>query len=136
MYDSWTCLSVEKGPGMISDDVRNALKFAACDLHFKKWDEMRIENNIISGIIKTEWKTFLVGTRSGVLFRAHIDCEDGTDYMVNFLFNEDDLERGAEIIREMEEERGSVYSRGAPAPIPCPELYRFEDLRGPSRSVH
>ena len=43
MYDSWTCLSVERGPGMLSDEVRNLLKAAACDLYIKKWDSMHIE---------------------------------------------------------------------------------------------
>jgi hypothetical protein len=48
-----------------------------------------------------EWNTHSVGGRSGVLFRTQIDCEDGTDYMVNFLFSEEDLKRGAEIIKRM-----------------------------------
>lgn len=135
MRDSWSCLSVEKGPGMVSDEVRNALISAACDLHLKKWDETRIENEIISGIIKTEWKTYVVGGRSGVLFRAQVDCEDGNDYQINFLFHEDDLKRGAEVIRQMEKERGEAWD-DIPAPIPCSELYRFEDLRSPSRKVH
>lgn len=135
MYDSWSCLSVERGPGMISDEVRNALKVAACDLYISKWDEMRIEDDVISGVIKTKWDTHLVGGRSGVLFRARIDCADGTDYMVNFLFHEDDLERGAEIIRQMEERGGGTW-RDAPSQIPCPELYQFQDLHVPRRRVH
>jgi len=120
---------------MISDDVRNALKAAACDLHLKKWDEMRIENDIISGIIKTEWDTHMVGGRSGVLFRAQVDCEDGTDYMVNFLFHERDLERGAEIIRQMAEREGDDW-QDSPVHFPVPALYEFYDLRGPSRRLH
>ncbi len=135
MYDSWSCLSVEKGPGVISDEVRNTLKAAACDLHLKKWDEMHIENDIISGIIKTEWTTCSVGGRSGVLFRAQIDCEDGTDYKVNFLFSEDDLERGSEILRQVEEHAGGKWEN-IPTRVPVPELYRFYDLRGPSRRLH
>jgi hypothetical protein len=135
MYDSWTCLSVEKGPGTISDEVRNTLKAAACDLYLKKWDEMRLENDLVSGTIKTEWDTHMVGGRSGVLFRAQVDCEDGTDYKVNFLFNKKDLEQGAQIIRQMEEHEGGDWA-DAPARIPCPELYRFYDLRGPSRRLH
>lgn len=135
MYDSWTCLNVEKGPGMISDEVRNVLKAAACDLHLKRCDEMRIENDFVSGIIKTEWDTHIVGSRSGVLFRAQVDCEDGIDYQVNFLFHEKDLERGAEIIRQMEEHGDGDWIEDS-THIPCPELYRFHDLRGPSRRLH
>lgn len=135
MYDSWSCLSVERGPGMISDEVRNALKAAACDLHLKKWNEVRIENALISGVIKTEWDTHMVGGRSGVLFRAQIDCEDGTDYKINFLLHEDDLERGAEIIRQMEEREGGDW-HSTPVQFPIPALYEFHDLRGPSRRLH
>lgn len=134
-YDSWTCLMVEKGPGMLSDEVCGALKSAACDLSLKKWDEMHIESDVISGIIKTEWNAHSVGGRSGILFRAQIDCDDGTDYKVNFLFNEDDLKRGAEIIRQMQEREGGSWL-DCPVRIPVPELYRFYDLRGPSRRVH
>lgn len=136
MNDSWTCLNVEKGPGMISNMVRNVLKAAACDLHVKKWDTMHIENDMVSGIITTNWDTHVVGGRSGVLFRAQIDCEDGPNYKVNFLFHEKDLERGAEIIREMEEREGGEVWGTTSARIPCEELYRFYDLRGPGRTVH
>jgi len=120
---------------MISDMVRNTLKGAACDLYLKKWDEMRIENDVISGIIKTEWTTHTVGTQSGILFRAQIDCEDGIDYKVNFLFHERDLERGANVIQQMAEQTDGVWV-DSPIPIPCAELYKFENLRGPSRSIH
>jgi hypothetical protein len=135
MRDSWSCLSVENGPGLLSDIVRNSLKVAACDLHLKKWGEMRIESDVISGVIKTEWNTHSVGGQSGVLFRAQIDCEDGTDYKVNFLFNEDDLKQGAEIIRQVAESEGSNWE-DSPTRFPVPELYQFYDLRGPSRRLH
>lgn len=120
---------------MISDDVRNALKVAACDLYLKGWDTMHIESDIISGIIETQWDTHSVGGRSGVLFRAQVDCEDGTDYKVNFLFHTDDLKRGSEIIREMHEREDGEWKE-SPTRIPCDALYRFYDLRGPSRRVH
>lgn len=120
---------------MLSDEVRNALKAAACDLALKKWDTMRIESDVISGIIKTNWDTHIVGGRSGVLFRAHIDCEDGTDYCINFLLQEDDLARGSDIIREMEKSEDGEWSRVS-ARIPCEALYHFENLRGPSRKLH
>jgi hypothetical protein len=133
-YDSWTCLMVEKGPGMISDDVRAALKMAACDLHLKKWDRMHIVSDTCDGIIETAWDTHLVGTRSGVLFRTQIGSEDG-EYMVNFLLSTDDLERGAEVLREMEERGESVWGR-APTPFPCPALYRFHDLHRTGRRLN
>lgn len=135
MGDSWTCLLVQNGPGMLPDNVCTALKVAACDLHLKKWDEIRLVNDIVEGILKTEWKTYVVGTRSGVLFRAHIDCENGTDYMVNFLLNERDLKKGAETLKQMEESAGGEW-RESSTRFPIDELYQFYNLRGPSRQLH
>ncbi len=122
-YDSWTCLMVEKGPAMITGEVRSALKFAACDLHYKKWDSMRIVgNDACDGLIETDWKSYTVGARSGILFRAQLSAESG-----DFLFNQKDLDRGAEVIREMEERKGEDW-RTAEGRIPVPELYQFDDL--------
>lgn len=133
-YDSWTCLMVEKGPGMITDEVRAALKMAACDLHLKKWERMHIVSDVCNGIIETAWDTHLVGTRSGVLFRTQIDSETG-DYRVNFLLSTDDLERGAEVLREMEEKGQGVWGT-SPEPFPCPALYQFYDLNRTSRRLN
>ena len=135
MNDSWTCLMVENGPGMISDHVRTALKVAACDLHLKQWDQMHLTSDVVEGIIKTEWNTHVVGTKSGVLFRAQIDCENGTDYKINFLLNEEDLKHGAQILKEMEEGVGGHWESSSTR-FPIPELYEFYDLRGPSRHAH
>ncbi len=133
MYDSWTCVAVEKGPGVLPDPVRTALRNAACDLYLKKWDRMHLRGDLLEGIIQTAWTTHLIGTRSGVLFRAHVDCEDGTDYMVNFLLHERDLERGADIIRQHEEGAAEEW-HNAPGGFPVPELYEFHNLREPMRS--
>src|SRR3989338_10824593 len=116
--DSWTCLMVEKGPGMIPDEVRAALKMAACDLHLKRWDKMHIVSDVCEGIIETAWETQTVGTRSGVLFRTQLGCEAG-EYLVNFLLSVDDLTRGAEIIRETEERGVGVWGRSEER-FPCP----------------
>lgn len=135
MYDSWTCLSVERGPGMLSDEVRNLLKAAACDLYIKKWDSMHIENDVASGVIKTAWESHVVGGRSGVLFRARVDSKDGTDYQVNFLLSTEDLERGAEHIRTMREKESGAWE-DAPGRVPCEALYQFERLSVPSKKRH
>ena len=128
MYDSWTCLMVEKGPGVLEDDVRDALKLAACELAYQKIDRMNMVNDVCDGIIQTEWKTHNVGSRSGVLFRAQI-TEDTGDYFVNFLLNEDDLKRGADIIRETREREGGNGWEMSNERIPVPELYEFRNLR-------
>lgn len=127
MHDSWTCLMVEKGPGVIADDVRTALKMTACQLALDKLDRMRISHEVCEGIMQTEWKTHVVGSRSGVLFRAQITEETG-DYFVNFLLNEDDLKKGAEVIRQMREE-GSLGWHETDERFPVEELYHFYDLR-------
>lgn len=125
-YDSWTCLMVEKGPGMLDDDVRTALKKAACHLQYKRWDRMHIESDVCGGLIETAWKTHVVGSRPGVLFRAQIEGEE-EDYFVNFLLSVDDLERGAHVLRE-EEREGNVWADSSTS-FPCEDLYRFENLR-------
>ena len=117
---------VEDGPGMLDDDVRAALKMAACDLSLKKWDQMHIVNDVCDGLIKTAWDSHVVGARSGILFRAQVATEAG-DYRVNFLLSEDDLKRGADIIREFEERGAGVWGKSG-SPFPCPALYEFYDL--------
>ncbi len=117
---------VKKGPGMLSDEVRLALKLAACDLHRLRWDRMNIVNDVCEGVIQTAWDTHLVGMCAGVLFRAQIEGESGA-YQVNFLLSTDDLECGADILRDMEENGGYEWA-SSPAQIPCDELYRFHDL--------
>jgi hypothetical protein len=125
--DSWSCLMVEKGPGIITDDIRASLKLAACDLALRKCDRLPIDTEACDGIIQTEWKTYSVGSTSGVLFRAQVTEETG-DYFVNFLLNEDDLKRGADLIREMREGPGRSWGK-SPTRFPVPELYEFYDLR-------
>ena len=132
--DSWTCLMVQNGPRMIEDEVRAALKMAACDLHLKKWERMHIVSDVCDGIIETAWDTHVVGSRSGVLFRTQIGSGTG-EYMVNFLLGTDDLERGAEVLREMEE-RGEAGWRTGEGVLPCPALYRFHDLHRAGRRMH
>lgn len=133
MYgDSWSCLMVEKGPGMIDDQTRATLKAAACNLHLKRIDRMVITSDVCGGIIQTNWDTHLVGERSGILFRCQVERDEG-DFFVNFLLNTRDLEAGAEVIREMEE-RGFGQWETAHEPFPVQELYQFYDLR--KRSLH
>lgn len=129
MYDSWTCLMVERGPGLISEEVRLALKIAACDLYLRQWEKMRIVNDVCDGIIETDWRTFVVHTRSGFLFRARIENVTG-GYQVNFLFNQKDLERGSDVLRKKYEEDGVVWNQ-AGEPFPIEELYQFGDSQVP-----
>ena len=133
-YDSWTCLMVKNGPGMLPDDVCAALKYAACNLYHQQKAAMVIKSDVCDGFIETDGTSHSVGGRSGTLFRAKIEVEDG-EYLVNFLMNGKDLERGADILRRTIEEgelvRGTDTDR-----IPCDELYKFHDLSRRSHALH
>ncbi len=123
---------VKKGPGVIDDHIRAVLKAAACNLHLQRIDRMVITSDVCGGIIQTHWDTHAVGGRSGVLFKCQVE-RDGGDFFVNFLLSTSDLEAGANIIREMEEQGfgrwDTVQER-----FPVPELYKFHDLR--KRALH
>jgi len=119
---------VEKGPGIITDAVRNFLKVAACDLHLKQWDRMPIANDICEGIIQTDWQTYCIGSRAGILFRSQISSEGAEDYSVNFLLSTEDLENGAALIQEIYESEGGEW-RTTTRRFPIKELYEFHDLR-------
>lgn len=125
-YDSWTCLMVNNGYGPLPDELCAALKLAACNLAVKKQETILMSNNFCTGVLTTKWTSHTVGARSGILFRAHVDTPKG-ELKVNFLLNEDDLKRGAEVIREMEEGRDGVWVSSF-GHIPDEELSRFYDL--------
>ena len=128
-YDSWTILMVKKGPGVISDEVCRTLKAAACRLSLKKWEQMHIGNDACCGLIKTSWVTARVGGRSGILFRAEVESMDEPGaFQVNFLLNEEDLKRGEQILREMEEAPQKSDVMFSVGEIPCALLYDFADL--------
>lgn len=133
MADSWSCVTVEKGPGLLDDAICAALKKAACALSLKGLDAMIFKEKICEGRIETEWKSFSFGTRNGILFRTEVDA-DGASFRVNFLLNRQDLERGEEVIREQEE--GDCVLAQIPyfGELP-PELSDFSDLRF-SRTFH
>lgn len=127
MYDSWTCLTVEKGPGMLTDGIRAALKRAACTLHRRKRDKMLFESEECDGIIETAWDSHLVGALSGILFRTQLTSEDG-DFQVNFLLNTGDLERGALLLGDDTEGSEDGVWTNHPERFPVEALYQFYDL--------
>ena len=129
-FDSWTCLLVQDGPGLLPDQVMQALKAAACTLAINKVDTARIPNSdVCDGLITTEWQTHHVGACSGVLFCTHFDWQGG-ECRVNFLLSEADLATGAEILKAYEEGLDQSLSIGV-GRIPCDELYRFKNLKAP-----
>jgi hypothetical protein len=119
---------VQKGPGLLSDQVCAELKKAACELYLKKRENMHMRGGLCEGVIQTEWETCVVAACRGIIFRTQFDW-DGGGCKVNFLLREEDLERGAEVIREMMEQVGSDKWATSPEPFPVPELYEFYDLR-------
>ncbi len=124
-FDSWTCVMVDKGPGILDECVQLSLKVAACELHLEGFDQKLISNDVCTGLIKTTWSTHMLGTRAGILFKAQIDNEAG-EYFVNFLLSSEDLKTGGELIRKLKEE--PVYMVRGRGTVPVEDLYRFEDL--------
>jgi hypothetical protein len=121
---------VENGPGVLDDNICAALKRAACELSLSRRDTMLVSTVVCNGVIKTAWTTQSVGTRSGVLFRAQLESDKGP-FKVNFLLSEDDLKRGAELIKEIEEGRTGTYWGKSPGMLPVEALYDFYDLTEP-----
>lgn len=121
---------------MLTDEVCAVLKAAACELHLKKWDRMPIASDVCDGIIETKWDTHAVESRSGVLFRTQLEGEKG-DYFVNFLLHTKDLEHGAEMLRELNEQEDWGVLERQTAHFPVEEMYRFYNLRHRTRpSLH
>jgi hypothetical protein len=136
MSNSWTCLMVEKGPGIISDDVRAELTIVACAMSKGRVERQKVNGNYCGGVMTSEWSSHSIGGRSGILFRAQLDGHDGEDYKVNFLLSEDDLKRGVKKLekRLKENDLGKGNWISGEGKIPIPELYDFYDLR--KRNVH
>ncbi len=124
-FDSWTCVMVDKGPGILDEQVKLSLKVAACELHLEGFDQKLISNDVCTGLIKTSWTSHMLGTRAGILFKAQIDSETG-EYLVNFLLSSEDLKTGGELIRKLREDE-LYFARGR-GTVPVEELYHFEDL--------
>ena len=124
--DSWSCVLVSKGMGLLQDDVRTVLKAASCTMHLDKLDRMVVTHDLCNAIVQTEWKVYSIGSRSGVLFRAHVEAQGG-ECQVNFLLHTKDLEAGAAFIRTLEEKK--VVWRRSLQDVPVPALYEFADLR-------
>jgi hypothetical protein len=129
MFNSWTCMMVSKGPGLVSEEIRNHLQLAAADLTLRKWDRMKIVGNKspCEGIIETDWKHHLIGTRGGILFRSQVEGENG-EYFINFLLSEEDLKEGAKTLQKQYEENGFDW-QASREPFPLAELYEFRDLK-------
>lgn len=126
-YDSWTCLMVQNGPGMLPDEVRAELKLFACRMQHGHTDEMYMRGKHCNGLLKTDWGSFSVGSRSGILFKAHFDWKGG-ECQVNFLLGEEDLLAGARLIEEALERGDDGTWEMIDGTIPVPELYKFLDL--------
>jgi hypothetical protein len=125
--DSWSCLMVGRGMRIVNEQLRNILKASACNMHLQKLDRMVIKNDLCDGVMQTEWTSYTVGARSGVLFRSQIECEGG-ECQINFLLSTKDLEAGASVIRDMEEYADGTWEENF-EDFPIPELYQFHDLR-------
>lgn len=137
-FDSWTCISVEKGGGVIPEELKCAIKMAACQLHLEKRQNLLFESTFCSGYITTSWESVRLGGCSGILFSAELDSDiDETmlNWRINFLLNTRDLEQGAKLLEQGEyEDTDLTFTTELPFRLPVDQLYAFNDLR--SRAMH
>lgn len=133
MFDSWVCLSVSKGPGVIDEQIKAVMKRAACSLHRDKKDRKLFTSDICSGLIETAWKSATLGAQTGIIFHIEVENDDGL-WQVNFMMNTKDLERGAAIIDELGDASMEGEWRESPTDFPVPELYHFKDLSSHHRN--
>ncbi len=134
MWDSWTCVTIDKGPGVLPDELRTALKIAACEMYDDRKPLLRFDHTLGAGEIDTEWLHRMVGNRGGILFRARIETDDG-EYQVQFLVNSDDLKRGAKRLKKVIERHGETWTY-----LPLETLgviaKEFDDLRARPRRLN
>lgn len=134
MWDSWTCITVDDGPGILPDEVRTALKLAACEMHDDKLALLRFKHALCQGEIDTEWEHRMVGGRGGILFHARIDADDG-EYKVHFLVSNADLKRGAKRLKKVVERHGDNW-KYLPADVFGDIVHEFDDLRQQPRRLN
>lgn len=121
---SWTFVMVRDGPGIIDDAVRIALEVAVYKMHLDKWPATRFKVDTCDGYVENSGTTHTIAARTGVLFRAQIEDDDGP-YRINFLVSERDLKEGAKRLKNIEKGDpgygfGPIDSRIIP-----PDLFEF-----------
>ncbi len=132
-FDSWTCVMVAGEFGVIPDKVQIALKLAACDMRIEKRDQMLFKGEDCNGFLVTGWNSFMIGARSGILFRSEVDVE-GKSIKVNFLLSEADLKQGAKRLKRMYKQ-GRITSIARVGQIELPALRDFSSLRAGGSSA-
>ena len=125
--DSWVCIMVSGGPGMIPEYVQMALKTAACDMRLEQRDVIIFAHATCDGEITTDWRSYTVGASTGVLFKAKVSA-DSVTYPVNFLLSEDDLKRGAAVLKQHFREKRFALEIGSQGAEDLPFLYEFHNL--------
>ncbi len=124
MLKSWTCVGVEKGPGLLDESTRKHLMLEACGLRLRGKSRALIKGKTFTGIIIDANKSCCIGARSGNLFRAQIDIDGTGDCKINFLLSDEDLEKGAKTLKALEGGVGLPYT-GNDLPH---DLLQFYDL--------
>ncbi len=131
--DSWICLMVKGGPGLVPEDVKRTLKMAACDLKLKDLPVTFQTGETCKVEVTTKWVRHTVGTCTGFLFYGEVHEGRKKSYRVNFLLNAANLREGARILKDMiaAGEDGEAFT--VTGKLPVDELYRFDDLGGHTR---
>ncbi|MBI5004033.1 hypothetical protein HZC00_02990 [Candidatus Kaiserbacteria bacterium] len=120
---------------MVDEKVQQALQMTACDLHLSKRDCVAIRSDFCAGIIETQWKTLMIGSCSGVLFKATVDDGLGNPYEVNFLLNRRDLEAGADFLQASFEAQECTWVPLGSDPLPY-SLSELENFGRGNRNGH
>ncbi len=132
-FDSWTCISVERGGGIVPDELKCAIKMAACQLHLDKRQHLLFESEFCSGYITTTWDSVRLGGCSGILFSVELDSDidkKTLSWRINFLLNTRDLEHGALLLEQGEyKDTDVMFTAELPFRLPIEQLYAFNDLR-------
>ncbi len=129
MFNSWTCVGVEDGPGLISEDVRRQLMREACALHLRGKERAIIKGPSFTGIIIDTGKSCSIGARAGNLFRAHINHTETGDSKINFLLSDEDLEKGAKTLKVLEDRVALPYT-GNDLPHDLLQFYDLLETKG------
>jgi hypothetical protein len=82
------CLMIN-GPG-ITAGIRNNILLVTAKMRQEIKTKVSIRTKFFEGIIKTKLETRVLGSLSGLLFEAEIECERGKTF-IRFIVNEREL---------------------------------------------
>lgn len=95
-FDSFSCISHVKGPGLLPQPLRLAAIEAACAMFVHRRTDLSFQSPYCEGRVRTAWRGYQVGVHYGTVFKAVIESELGV-HEFTFLLSEQDLRDGVRI---------------------------------------